>query len=60
MSGVSRPSNLVNAECFNSYVDFDSEKLTLAFMDKTEGHNAPQKSHKFAKIQLHAKSRIAV
>ena len=39
MSGVCRPSNLVDAECFffNSYVDFGSENLVLAFMDKTEG-----------------------
>ena len=49
MSSVSGPSNLVNTECFNSYVDFGSEKLVLAFMDKTKGPNAPQKSHKFTK-----------
>jgi hypothetical protein len=43
VSGVRRPSNLVNAECFNSYVDFGSEKLVLAFMDKTEGHKCTTK-----------------
>ncbi len=37
MSGVHHPSNLVNAESFNSYIDFGTENLLLGFMDKTKG-----------------------